>query len=287
MSDLIILLNQNSLLFSMIVFMIGLLFGSFYNVVIYRLPIILKQQWDAELAIHLGQSEKPMPRFNIAWPSSHCPHCQHKLHWWHNIPLISYIILKGQCHFCQHKISMRYPLVELLTATIWAILAVRYGFQINLFAALILSSFLIILMMIDFDTQLLPDSLTLSCLWIGLLFNIRPVFCFSHMAIYGAVAGYLTLWIISSLFQWIRKKPGMGHGDMKMLAMLGAWFGILQIYYCLFLAVMIGLAMAGFFLLTKKMKKDTPMPFGPALASAGLIFLIIQPSLPWPLLILS
>ncbi len=279
MTDIISLLNQNIFLTIFILALFGLLFGSFFNVIIHRLPIMLEQQWQDEIAFHQNQEPIPTKKFNIAWPSSHCPHCKKALKWWHNIPVISYILLKGKCHHCQHKISSKYPAVEILTAAVWAGLGFTYGINLTLFASIILASMLIILMMIDFETHLLPDILTINCLWLGLLFNTQSLFCPTQMAIYGAAAGYLTLWIISAGFQWLRKKQGMGHGDMKMLAMLGAWFGLYQLYFCLLLAVVLGLIFTVTWLVIKKQSKDTPVPFGPALALAGLAFLFIQPHL--------
>lgn len=283
--QLLFLLNHAPVLSTCLLFVFGLLFGSFFNVVIYRLPKMLEAQWQAEIAWHQGKEAEPA-RFNLAWPNSHCPSCQHALTWWQNIPLVSYLLLRGKCGFCKKSIPGKYPLTELATGVVWAGLTYLYGVNMNLLAALILASLLIILFVIDLETQLLPDLITLPGIWIGLLFNIRPVFCMLHIAVYGAVAGYMTLWIIGKLFTWLRKKQGMGHGDMKMLAMLGAWLGLFQLYYCLLLAVFVGLIMAGYFLIRKKMGKDTPMPFGPALALAGLVFLFIQPVLPSPFLVL-
>ena len=255
---------------------LGLAVGSFLNVVIVRYPKILEAQWQQEYQLYLHQSsEAPhKPSYTLARPSSHCPFCQTPLKWWHNIPVISFILLKGKCSFCQQTISWQYPLVELLSGglSLWA--ALHLGIDSHLIWSLIFIWILLAIAWIDFQTQLIPDDMVLPLLWLGLLVNIQHGFAPLSQAVVGAVVGYLFLWIIAKLFKWIRKKEGMGHGDFKMLACLGAWFGVQMVPILLLIAVFLSLFASLFLLLLKKINWQQLIPFGPFLAISGWLALM-------------
>lgn len=237
-------------------FIVFLCIGSFLNVVIYRYPRDL----------------------NVICPRSSCSYCFQKLRWHHNIPLVSYLALKGKCGFCHHKISKRYFLVELITGIIGIYLFWHYGNNINLhfIAASIFSVILIILIFIDFEHQLLPDIFTLGLLWLGLFFNLSTLFASPSDAIIGAASGYLSLWSVAMIYKHITKNEGMGHGDFKLLAALGAWLGWQSIINIILIASLMGLAVGGSLIIKQKAHSRTPLAFGPYLAIAGWIMLI------WP-----
>lgn len=256
--------------------LLGLIIGSFLNVVIYRLPLMLQQQWQSQCELFLKlktATELKPPHFNLFLPKSHCPHCQKTLTIWQNIPLISYLLLKGTCFHCKKKISLRYPLVEFTSAVLAVFVSYHFGFSIYTIAALCFSWILLTLFFIDVEHQLLPDQLTLMGLWLGLAFNAGQLFSTTQDAIFGTIAGYLTLWLVATTFKYIRRKEGMGHGDFKLLAMLGAWVGWQLLPLIILLSSLSGV-ITGLLLITfKKHQPNLPFAFGPHLAIAGWVAL--------------
>lgn len=256
-------------------FLVSLLVGSFLNVVIYRVPVMMEREWQA--SIHEGEnsdSHIPQDRFNLAVPASTCPHCGHRIRWYENIPVVSYLFLKGQCSQCHAPISLRYPLIELLTAILSTLVIYQLGFNYAGFAAVVFTWALISLTFIDVDHQLLPDRITLPLLWLGLLVNSQNLFTSLHSAVFGAVAGYLVLWSVYWLFKLVTGKEGMGYGDFKLLAALGAWCGISQIPLLILLSSVAGVLLAILLMLFKRHEASNPLPFGPYLAIAGWIALL-------------
>ena len=251
-------------------FLVSLLVGSFLNVVIYRVPVMMEREWQASL--HEGENcdnQLPQDRFNLAVPASTCPQCGHRIRWYENIPVVSYLFLKGQCSQCHAPISLRYPLIELLTAILSTLVIYQLGFNYAGFAAVVFTWALISLTFIDVDHQLLPDRITLPLLWLGLLANSQSLFTSLHSAVFGAVAGYLVLWSVYWLFKLITGKEGMGYGDFKLLAALGAWCGISQIPLLILLSSVAGVLLAMLLMLFKRHEASNPLPFGPYLAIAG------------------
>ncbi|QEQ96039.1 prepilin peptidase [Neptunomonas concharum] len=256
-------------------FLVSLLVGSFLNVVIYRVPAMMEREWQA--SIHEGENSDtqiPQDRFNLAVPASTCPHCGHRIRWYENIPVVSYLFLKGQCSQCHAPISLRYPLIELLTAILSTLVIYQLGFNYAGFAAVVFTWALISLTFIDVDHQLLPDRITLPLLWLGLLVNSQNLFTSLHSAVFGAVAGYLVLWSVYWLFKLVTGKEGMGYGDFKLLAALGAWCGISQIPLLILLSSVAGVLLAMLLMLFKRHEASNPLPFGPYLAIAGWIALL-------------
>jgi leader peptidase (prepilin peptidase)/N-methyltransferase len=252
----------------------GLAIGSFLNVIIYRLPIMMQAEWRAQCAELNGRAPEPAPRFNLMVPGSHCPACKTPLRLRDNVPLLSYFASGGKCAHCGAAISVRYPIVEAGTALLSAWVAWRFGFGLPGLAALLFTFVLIALTFIDADTTLLPDSLTLPLLWAGLLLNVSGTFVPLPQAVIGAAAGYLVLWTIYWLFKLATGKEGMGYGDFKLLAALGAWFGWKMLLPILLLSSVVG-AVVGIVLLTLARRgRDIPIPFGPYLAAAGFIALL-------------
>lgn len=258
----------------------GLVVGSFLNVVIHRLPIMLEREWRRDCQQFLGQdTETSVPAetessWNLIWPGSHCPHCAKTLAVHENIPVLSYLWLRGRCSACHAAISPRYPAVELLSALLSAVVAHRFGPEVQVLPALALTWSLLALSFIDAEHQLLPDVITLPMLWLGLLLSVFRVFTDSTAAILGAVAGYLSLWLVYQLFKWLTGREGMGHGDFKLLALLGAWLGWAHLPQIILLSSLVG-AVAGLTLiaLTRRDHRQ-PIPYGPYLAAAGWIALI-------------
>ncbi len=252
----------------------GLLIGSFLNVVIHRLPIMLERAWQAECAYARGEEPMPQEAYNLVAPRSACPQCGHAISAAENIPVVSYLLLGGKCRQCKTPISARYPLVELLTGLASAALAWHFGFGIPLAGALLFTWTLIALTFIDFDTQLLPDDLTLPLLWLGLAFNLRHTFVSLHQAVIGAMVGYLLLWSVFWLFKLIRGKEGMGYGDFKLLAAMGAWLGWQMLPLIILLSSVIGV-IAGIVVNLRASKGlSAPFAFGPYLAIAGMIAML-------------
>jgi leader peptidase (prepilin peptidase)/N-methyltransferase len=254
---------------------LGLLVGSFLNVVIYRLPLMMERRWrhDCCELLEVAQEKHDAP-MNLATPNSHCPQCKTAIKPWQNIPIISYLVLRGKCGSCSASIPLRYPTIELITGLMTLSLAWFFSLSPALFGAILLTWSLIALTMIDVDHQLLPDDITLPLLWLGLLFNTFGTFASLSNAVIGAMAGYLTLWSIYWLFKLLTGKEGMGYGDFKLLAALGAWMGWQALPLIVLLSSLVGAVCGIALMFIKRRGKDTPIPFGPYLAMAGWITLL-------------
>ncbi|MDR3158775.1 MAG: A24 family peptidase [Zoogloeaceae bacterium] len=256
---------------------LGLMIGSFLNVVIYRLPKMLETAWRAQYAEmrgETGESEDTVTEtFNLATPRSRCPHCGHPISVLENIPVLSYLCLRGKCRVCRAPISPRYPLIELAAALLGLAAAWRFGPGVQAMAAALLLWTLLALAMIDLDTQLLPDAITLPLLWGGLLFNLSGQFVPLSQAVIGAMAGYLALWSVYWLFKLITGKEGMGYGDFKLLAALGAWLGWIMLPVIVLISSLVGAIVGIALILFARHGRHVPIPFGPYLAAAGMIAL--------------
>jgi leader peptidase (prepilin peptidase)/N-methyltransferase len=255
---------------------LGLLVGSFLNVVIHRVPRMLEREWAQQAAELRGEQAAHDDRYNLVVPGSHCPSCGHRIGPLENIPLLSWLLQRGKCTGCDTAIPLRYPVVELATGALSAIAIWRFGATVEGLGALVLTGFLIALAVIDFDTQLLPDNMTLPLLWLGLLFNLGGVFAPLPAAVIGAVAGYLALWSIYWLFKLATGKEGMGYGDFKLLAALGAWFGWMALPAVILLASVVGAAVGIALMVFARHGRNVPIPFGPYLAGAGLLALYFR-----------
>ena len=252
---------------------LGLVVGSFLNVVIHRLPKMMEAQWHQDYAEFSGEAQEESVKLSLAFPGSRCPHCDAEIKPTQNIPVLSYLALGGKCAACKAPISIRYPIVEALTALLWVLCGLQFGVSNALAGAMLLTAVLVVLTAIDLDHQLLPDSLTLPLVWIGLLLNIDNTFVSLESAVLGAVFGYLCLWTVFWLFKIVMGKEGMGHGDFKLLAALGAWFGLAALPTIVLLSSVVGAVLGVALIVTGKQDRETPMPFGPFLAGAGLIHL--------------
>ncbi|WP_412840969.1 prepilin peptidase [Aeromonas dhakensis] len=263
-------------LYFSLVFLFSLMIGSFLNVVIHRLPIMLEREWQAEYLSYFNPETQPQQeeRYNLMVPRSACPHCGHAITAMENIPLLSWLWLKGRCRECQAPISARYPLVELLTALLSLVVAATFPPGWGLLAALLLTWVLVALTFIDLDKMLLPDQLTLPLLWGGLLFNLAGGFVPLADAVIGAMAGYLVLWSLYWAFKLLTGKEGMGYGDFKLLAALGAWLGWQALPIVLLLSSLIGAIIGISLILLRNHHQGKPIPFGPYLAIAGWIALL-------------
>jgi len=259
---------------SLIAGLFGLLFGSFLNVVIYRLPKMMQREWDNDFA---EASDKPpvhTDRFNLMVPRSACTNCGHQITALENIPVVSYLALGGKCSSCKTPISFRYPFVELLTGALSALMVWKFGSGWAGLSTLFFLYMLIAMTFIDADTQLLPDSLTFPLLWAGLLINLNGTFVPLHDAVIGAAAGYLVLWTIYWLFKLATGKEGMGYGDFKLLAALGAWLGWAMLPTIILLSSVVGAVVGICLIAFAKHGRGNPIPFGPYLAAAGLIAML-------------
>ena len=284
--DAIITLSQlYPAIFYSLVFFVSLMVGSFLNVVIYRLPIMMERSWHQEYQSYFSESE-PTPNdknssakeevFNLVKPDSTCPSCGHKIRAWENIPVISYLFLKGKCAKCKVGISVRYPLVELFTALACTFAAYQFGVTSQALWAVLFTYILVALLFIDLDKMLLPDQLTLPLLWLGLLLSTQHIFVGSTDAIIGAAAGYLSLWTVYWLFKLATGKEGMGYGDFKLLAALGAYTGWQGLPIIILLSSFVG-AIAGILIMVIQNKgKSLAIPFGPYLAVAGWLTLLFK-----------
>ncbi|HDI1214236.1 prepilin peptidase [Aeromonas hydrophila] len=263
-------------LYFSLVFLFSLMIGSFLNVVIHRLPIMLEREWQAEYLGYFNPEAQPQQeeRYNLMVPRSACPHCGHAITAMENIPLLSWLWLKGRCRECQAPISARYPLVELLTALLSLVVAATFAPGWGLLAALLLTWVLVALTFIDLDKMLLPDQLTLPLLWGGLLFNLAGGFAPLADAVIGAMAGYLVLWSLYWAFKLLTGKEGMGYGDFKLLAALGAWLGWQALPIVLLLSSLVGAFIGIGLILLRNHHQNKPIPFGPYLAIAGWIALL-------------
>ncbi|EIC23207.1 prepilin peptidase [Thiorhodovibrio frisius] len=311
MSDLIRVLAETPWLLYSTTVLLGLVVGSFLNVVILRLPRMMELEWHRDCAELLtaeaetasspslvtsatpspigGPSQEqsgeqqskhePVPEqepapFSLARPASHCPSCSHRIRAWENIPVLSYLLLRGRCSACRAPIAIRYPLIETLTAVLSLVVVWHFGFSVQAAAALVFTWSMVALAVIDFDTQLLPDAITLPVLWGGLLLSLFGVFVDAETAIIGAIAGYLSLWSVFQLFRVLTGREGMGRGDFKLLALFGAWMGWQALPQIILLSAVPG-ALVGIALIALgRQKQRTPMPFGPYLAIAGWVSLL-------------
>ncbi len=258
----------------------GLVIGSFLTVVVHRLPVMLERAWHAELSDlpdAPGAADDDYPeRFNLAMPRSACPHCGHVLRAWENIPVVNYLIQRGKCSSCSARVSPRYPLIELTSGALAALSLYAYGPNWLAFAAFGLCATLLAAGLIDYDTRYLPDILTLPLLWAGLVVNLGDGgFANLHGAVTGAIAGYLFLWCVYWLFKLVRGVEGMGYGDFKLLAALGAWLGWAALPQVVLISAVAGAAFGIFATWRKRMRFEEPLPFGPFLAAGGAIMLFI------------
>jgi leader peptidase (prepilin peptidase)/N-methyltransferase len=263
---------------SLIAGLFGLLIGSFLNVVIHRLPKMMQRESDNYCAVEAGKEEVHKERYNLMVPRSACPHCHHQITALENIPVVSYLVLRGKCSHCKAPISPRYPAIELLTGALSALLVWKLGTGWQGLGGLFFLYSLVALTFIDADTQLLPDDLTYPLIWAGLLININGTYVSLHNAVIGAAAGYLALWSIYWVYKLVRGREGMGYGDFKLLAALGAWMGWATLPAIVLMASLVG-SVAGIALMVANRRGfDYQMPFGPYLAAAGLItFLYREP----------
>lgn len=270
----------DALTFSLVALAFGLAIGSFLNVVIHRLPKMMERDWHAQCAELRGEATTGGgDRYNLAFPHSACPHCNHRITAIQNIPVLSYLALRGKCAGCGAHISARYPIVEVLTGTATAYAAWRYGPTLAGVGAMVFLWAMIALTFIDADTQLLPDSITLPLLWLGLLLNINGTFVDLQSAVIGAVSGYLVLWSVYWLFKLATGKEGMGFGDFKLLAAIGAWLGWKILPLVILLSSLVGAVVGIALIVLVKRGREVPIPFGPYLAAASVIALFWGPTL--------
>ena len=271
----IALLGEQPWAFIGLALVLGLIVGSFLNVLVWRLPKMLEREWRAQAHEILDLPAEPAgPVYNLMRPASRCPRCDQQIRPWENIPLLSYLMLRGRCAHCHETISARYPVNELACALICATVAWHFGFSWQAGAVMLLSCGLLGMSLIDVDHQLLPDVIVLPLLWLGLIVNSMGLLVTLPEALWGAVSGYMSLWSVFWLFKLITGKDGMGHGDFKLLALLGAWGGWQILPLTLLMASLLGV-FAGLLLMRwRKTRVSTPMPFGPCLAIAGWIALL-------------
>ncbi|MBT3144076.1 prepilin peptidase [Neptunomonas phycophila] len=266
-------------------FIFALLVGSFLNVVIYRLPAMMEREWQSSIEDYQQDAQETQTpaldeaRFNLATPASRCGQCNHQIRWYENIPLISYLVLRGKCSQCKTRISLRYPTIELLTALLSVAVIFVFGFNVAGLAAVAFTFCLVSLTFIDIDHHLLPDRITLPLLWLGLLVNTQNIFTSLESAVWGAILGYLSLWSVYWAFKIITKKEGMGYGDFKLLAALGAWCGAMALPLIILLSSVAGVIIAVVLMTTKKHHSGNPLPFGPYLAIAGWVALLFGQSI--------
>jgi leader peptidase (prepilin peptidase)/N-methyltransferase len=260
--------------------LLGLVIGSFLNVVIHRLPLMMERDWQLEAAQLRNEPEPDLPAISLMKPASRCPHGQHRIRAWENVPLVSYAVLRGRCSACKAPISIRYPLIEAATAVLSGLIAWTFGPTLATAGALVLAYALIALAFIDADTQYLPDDITLPTLWVGLLLNLVGGFVSLPDAVIGATAGYLSLWIVDALFKFVtRRTVGMGNGDFKLLAALGAWLGWQMLPTIVLLSSVVGAVVGIAMIAFKGHDRENPIPFGPYIAGAGLLALFVGPQI--------
>lgn len=280
--DLIRVFQANATFFHGTIIILGLIIGSFLNVVIHRLPVMLLRDWRRDCRDFLSEkfpgdlataplTAETAAKYNLVVPRSACPHCGHQISALENIPVLSYLFLRGRCKACHARISPRYPIIESVSAVLALIVAWKFGVSYAFLFAAFLSWALICLTMIDFDHQYLPDQITLPFLWLGLILNTSDMYTDLHSAIIGAAAGYLSLWSVYHLFKFITGKEGMGFGDFKLLAMFGAWLGWQMLPAIILISTLIGSVVGILLIILKLHEKGKPIPFGPYLAGAGWI----------------
>ncbi|MCL1078765.1 prepilin peptidase [Parashewanella spongiae] len=291
MSEFLILLNAQPYLFVVIAFIFAAMLGSFINVVIHRLPVMLKREWQQECNQYLneyhpekvkklGETElnkaiDPFPeKYNLIVPTSACPKCNSKIKPWHNLPILGWLILKGKCANCGNAISARYPIIEFISGALVATLAWHFGPTIDFVATAVLTLVLIALTGIDLDEMLLPDNLTLPLLWLGIIFSLTDGFVSLNDSVIGAVAGYLSLWSVFWLFKIVTGKEGMGYGDFKLMAVFGAWLGWQMLPLIILLSSLVGAVVGISLIVSKKLHSGNPIPFGPYIAAAGWIAVV-------------
>jgi leader peptidase (prepilin peptidase)/N-methyltransferase len=278
-ADALIQLQQHPALFITVSVIFGLMVGSFLNVVIYRLPIIMQREWERNCR-ELQEQEAPVEeKYNLVVPRSGCPACKHKITAAENIPVLSYLFLGGKCSACKNPIPKRYPFVEALTGVLTGVISWYFGYSGTAVAAWFFTFALIALTFIDLDTFLLPDSITLPLLWLGLLVNLNGRFTDLRSAVIGAMAGYLILWSIYWLFKLVTGKEGMGYGDFKLLAAIGAWFGWQLLPAVILLSSLVGSIIGIILILLARQGRNVPMPFGPYLALGGICALFWGPQI--------
>lgn len=265
------LLTEHPFVSYTLITVVSLMLGSFFNVVIYRLPKMMEAQWRRDCSELSGEEPNEDDNFNLALPHSHCPKCQAPVKAWQNIPVVSYILLRGRCASCRAPIGLRYPVIEAATAVLAVLAFAVFGLSAHGAAIAVFCWLLLIMTVIDIDHQLLPDSLTLPLLWLGLAFHSVTATIPLTDAVWGAMAGYLSLWSVYWLFKLLTGKEGMGYGDFKLLAALGAWMGWQVLPLIIILSSLVGAVLGGLALALSGQGRSTPMPFGPYLAGAGLI----------------
>ncbi|MBL1320485.1 MAG: prepilin peptidase [Methylophaga sp.] len=268
------ILQASPALFITVITILGLLIGSFLNVVIYRLPVMMQQEWQQQCDELSGKELEPTEAFSLSQPRSRCPKCNHEITALENIPVLSYLALGGKCSQCKTAISARYPLIEAFTGLLSGLIAWQFGFDWSCFGALLLTWSLISLSFIDIDHQLLPDSITLPLMWLGIIFSFFTVYTDLHSSIIGAIAGYLSLWLVYQGFKLVTGKEGMGYGDFKLLAALGAWLGWSLLPTIVLLSSLVGAIIGISLIVFRQHQRDIPIPFGPYLAAAGWIALM-------------
>lgn len=275
MTNLLAIFILHPLFYLLTIAVFSLLIGSFLNVVIYRLPRMIEHHWSEECRVYLGlKPQTDHEKLNLWLPLSHCPQCKKKIRPWHNIPLLSYFLLKGKCAHCHARIAMRYPLVEAMTCILSVYVAWRFGVSFATVGALLFTWICICLTFIDLDCHLLPDQLTLLLLWAGLFFSLFHLYCSPSAAIIGAIAGYLIFACTQLLFGLATGKTGMGQGDFKFLAAFGAFLGWQLLPFIILLASICGILFSVSHMIVKRKFESVPLPFGPYLAVAGWIALL-------------
>jgi leader peptidase (prepilin peptidase)/N-methyltransferase len=274
------LLHDSPAFFIFLSGLIGLLVGSFLNVVIHRLPKMMERDWRMQCAELLEKTDNsPATAYSLLKPRSACPHCGHQISAMENIPVVSYLFLRGKCKGCGAAISLRYPIVELLSGLLSAYAAWHFGYGLAAVAAIVFIWAMIALTYIDFDTQFLPDDITLPLLWLGLIFNMFNTFTTLNYAVAGAIAGYLVLWGVYWLFKLFTGKEGMGYGDFKLLAAIGAWLGWPMLPLVIMLSSVVGAVVGITLIIVTKRGRNIPIPFGPYLAGGAMIALFWGPQL--------
>ncbi len=272
------LLQSSTGILAVVTGLLGLLVGSFLNVVIHRLPKMMEREWAAQCAELRGEDLPPPDRYNLVVPRSACPSCGHRIGALENIPVVSWLALRGRCRGCRAPISARYPVVEALTGALSAGMALHFGFGLPLAGALVFTWVLVAAAFIDLDTTLLPDDLTLPLLWLGLLLNLGGTFVPLADAVIGAAAGYMVLWLVYQGFKLLTGKEGMGFGDFKLLAALGAWLGLKMILPIVLIASLIGAVVGIVMKMSRSLREGRYVPFGPFLAGAGLTVMLAGPA---------
>ncbi len=272
--DLYFTIPPGSMSAALVAGVFGLLIGSFLNVVIYRVPVMFRREWENDVAEEQGKELPHTGRFNLMVPRSACPHCGHRITALENIPVVSYLVLRGKCSQCKASISPRYPIIEAVTGVLSAVMVWHFGTGLLGMGSLVFLYLLIAMSMIDYDTQFLLDNMTLPLLWLGLLINLNGTLVPLHDAVIGAAAGYMSLWTVNFLYKLVRGHDGMAGGDFKLLAALGAWMGWALLPAIILLSSAVGAVIGLSLMVFAGRGRDTKIPFGPYLAGAGLIALL-------------